>query len=336
MGANIAISQPIITPSLVDEIVGNSILSAPPTASGLAWRRVEVYTAAARVFADYKICQWRCNQLGDSLESEVLSDELWNDAHERNANYLYNKFVSLAALWVKLGQYLSSRADIMPEPYLKVLSKCQDSLPPRKFEDIKRQIEFELGVPVETVFSSIDPTPLACASIAQVHKAVLRNGKTVVIKVQHENVSERLLQDLKNLETIGETVRYLDPDFDFSPVIREWASEIPKELDFRTEASNMKRVQSNLAPLFCSDSSLSIDVTLANAVEGLVTRRVLVMEYVDGFKVDDKECLDANNADRNYIVRHVTRSYAHQIFVDGFYSGDPHPGKAHCTIIFIV
>lgn len=95
--------------------------------SGLAlnMRKLDVFQTAARVFLDYKILQWRCDQMEDSAASTQLKDILWDQAHERNAQFLYDKFTGLEALWIKLGQYLSSRADIMPEPYLKILSKCQ-------------------------------------------------------------------------------------------------------------------------------------------------------------------------------------------------------------------
>ena len=106
----------------------------------------------------------------------------------------------------------------MPEEYLRELSRCQDSLPARPFVDIKNLVEAELGKPLHLIFHHVEEKPIACASIAQVHRAKLTNGRDVVIKVQHAQVGERLLQDLKNLETIGDTMKRLDPDFDFSPV----------------------------------------------------------------------------------------------------------------------
>ena len=106
----------------------------------------------------------------------------------------------------------------MPEEYLRELARCQDSLPARPFVDIKNLVEAELGKPLHLIFHHVEETPIACASIAQVHRAKLTSGRDVVIKVQHAQVGERLLQDLKNLETIGETMKRLDPDFDFSPV----------------------------------------------------------------------------------------------------------------------
>ena len=193
---------------------------------GLALRRLEVFYCASSVFVDYQICKWRANQLPPSQSK--LVDELWDAAHERNALFLTQRFLHLEGLWVKLGQYLSSRADVMPDAYLKSLSKCQDSLVPRPFHQVKRLVEHELQRPLVAVFHHVDEVPIACASIAQVHRATLKDGREVVIKVQHENVSEAIRQDLANLQTLGDIFKRIDPDFDFSPVIREWAAEVPK------------------------------------------------------------------------------------------------------------
>ena len=109
----------------------SSSSSSGSSAIALNLRKFDIFQTAARVFLDYKVLSWRCDQMEDTPEASRAKDELWERAHERNAQFLYDKFTSLEALWIKLGQYLSSRADIMPEPYLKILSKCQDSLPHR-------------------------------------------------------------------------------------------------------------------------------------------------------------------------------------------------------------
>ena len=182
----ISTNKQAIMESIVDNDIKNNNFKITSQIS-LASRRFQVYTTSLKVFSDYKICQWRCNQiLGTSAEEEDLKNKLWDEAHERNSLYLYNKFVSLEALWVKLGQYLSSRGDILPTPYLVHMSKCQDALPPRPFKKIKKIIESEFGKPIESIFESVDPIPLATASIAQVHKAKLLDGREVVIKVQHK------------------------------------------------------------------------------------------------------------------------------------------------------
>lgn len=246
-------------------VPGSSSRGGSPSLS-LLYRKSQVFYCAAVVFADYQLCKWRCNQL--SLKDDARRDAIWDETHARNAKFLTSQFLSLEGLWVKLGQYLSSRADVMPASYLSELSRCQDSLPPRPFRDIRSIIERELSSSLSQVFASVEESPLACASIAQVHRAQLINGRDVVIKVQHAHVANTMLQDLDNLQTIGDILKRLDADFDFSPVIREWAAEIPKELDFRQEASNMKRVKMNLAsmlPSVCSNPSLTIDVSLPEA-----------------------------------------------------------------------
>jgi aarF domain-containing kinase len=191
---------------------------------GLLLRRFEVFYCATCVFTDYQIVKYRCNY----PISEERREELWNQAHDRNSKFLCDRFVRLEGLWVKLGQYLSSRADVMPEAYLKSLSKCQDSLPPRPFAQVRELVEAEFKAPIESIFSSVDEVPIACASIAQVHRGQLKDGRQVVLKIQHADVAECMRQDLLNLQTLGDVFKAFDPDFDFSPVIREWASEVPK------------------------------------------------------------------------------------------------------------
>jgi predicted unusual protein kinase regulating ubiquinone biosynthesis (AarF/ABC1/UbiB family) len=132
----------------------------------LFMRSLAVFWTAGRLFLDYKILQWRTNQM--TAEQEELSDQLWESAHSRNAAFLYRQFVSLEGLWLKLGQFLSSRADVMPSKYVEILSKCQDSLPPRPFAQVRAQLEEDLGMALEEVFDFFDEAPIACASIAQV------------------------------------------------------------------------------------------------------------------------------------------------------------------------
>ena len=140
----------------------------------LVMRSIRVFYAAARLFGDYKLVQYRSDRMPDGDDEGV--NVIWDAAHERNSRFLYRKFVGLEGLWVKLGQYLSSRADFMPEPFITHLGKCQDSIPARPWGDVRAQIERELGRPIKEMFSSIKEQPIACASIAQVHKAVLIDG----------------------------------------------------------------------------------------------------------------------------------------------------------------
>lgn len=285
-------------------------------------RRVKVFTVAFIIYLDYKALQQR-----EKWSSKSKKAALWERAHERNAKRVLNLIVELEGLWVKLGQYLSTRADVLPEAYISLLKQLQDSLPPRPLKEICRTIEKELGKSMDDLFSSFVDAPLATASIAQVHRATLRSGEDVVVKVQHEGIKTVILEDLKNAKSIADWIAWAEPQYDFNPMIDEWCREAPKELDFDHEAENTRKVSRNLG---CKNKN---DVMPGNQVDVLIpeviqsTEKVLILEYMDGVRLNDCESLKAVGIDKQKLVEEITRAYAHQIYVDGFFNGDPHPGN---------
>ena len=136
-----------------------------------------MFATAAGVFADYKFADWRAAQQPSTPAGEAAADALWEAAHRRNAALLLRRFTALGALWVKMGQYLSSRADVMPAAFISALGACQDSLPAPPFSETQRTVEAELGRPLGAVFARVDQTPLAVASIAAVYRAALLDGR---------------------------------------------------------------------------------------------------------------------------------------------------------------
>lgn len=285
-------------------------------------RRVKVFTVAFIIYLDYKALQQR-----EKWSSKSKKAALWERAHERNAKRVLNLIVELEGLWVKLGQYLSTRADVLPEAYISLLKQLQDSLPPRPLKEVCRTIEKELGKSMDDLFSSFVDAPLATASIAQVHRATLRSGEDVVVKVQHEGIKTVILEDLKNAKSIADWIAWAEPQYDFNPMIDEWCREAPKELDFDHEAENTRKVSRNLG---CKNKN---DVMPGNQVDVLIpeviqsTEKVLILEYMDGVRLNDCESLKAVGIDKQKLVEEITRAYAHQIYVDGFFNGDPHPGN---------
>ncbi|KAL6344850.1 hypothetical protein AAG906_002756 [Vitis piasezkii] len=285
-------------------------------------RRVKVFTVAFVIYLDYKALQQR-----EKWSSKSKKAALWERAHERNAKRVLNLIVELEGLWVKLGQYLSTRADVLPEAYISLLKQLQDSLPPRPLKEVCRTIEKELGKSMDDLFSSFVDAPLATASIAQVHRATLRSGEDVVVKVQHEGIKTVILEDLKNAKSIADWIAWAEPQYDFNPMIDEWCREAPKELDFDHEAENTRKVSRNLG---CKNKN---DVMPGNQVDVLIpeviqsTEKVLILEYMDGVRLNDCESLKAFGIDKQKLVEEITRAYAHQIYVDGFFNGDPHPGN---------
>lgn len=205
-------------------------------------RRFKVFALALLIYLDYKVTQQRDKWIKHVSKKAAL----WKYAHERNAKRVLIFMIEMEGLWVKLGQYLSTRADVLPEAYIHLLQQLQDSLPPRPQEEVCNTIEKELGKSMEDLFSEFIEAPLATASIAQVHRATLKNGQDVVVKVQHEGIKHVILEDLKNAKSIIEWIAWAEPIYNFNPMIDEWCREAPNELDFNIEAENTRKVASNL------------------------------------------------------------------------------------------
>lgn len=277
------------------------------------------------IYLDYKAVQQREKWIKKSKISA-----LWQRAHERNAKRVLNLIIKLEGLWVKLGQYLSTRADVLPEPYISLLKQLQDSLPPRPVQEVTQTIERELGESMGGMFMDFVETPLATASIAQVHRATLVDGREVVVKVQHQGIKTIILEDLKNAKSIVDWIAWAEPQYDFNPLIDEWCKEAPKELDFNSEAENTRIVSANLGCKNKHEDSnkkpaYEVDVLIPEVIQSSET--VLILEFMDGIRLNDSESLEAFGVNKQKVVEEITRAYAHQIYVDGFFNGDPHPGN---------
>uniref|UniRef100_A0A0E0ADY8 ABC1 atypical kinase-like domain-containing protein n=1 Tax=Oryza glumipatula TaxID=40148 RepID=A0A0E0ADY8_9ORYZ len=275
------------------------------------------------IYFDYKAVQKRVKWVGAGKK-----DAIWTKTHERNARRVLNLMIELEGLWVKMGQYLSTRADVLPEPYINVLKQLQDSLPPRPLEEVRGTIEKELGKPMNDLFANFVLDPLATASIAQVHRATLVDGREVVVKIQHDGIKDIILEDLKNAKSLVEWIAWAEPQYNFNPMIDEWCKEAPKELDFNHEAENTKAVSSNLSrKTNCESGAVSsaVDVLIPEVIQS--TDKVLILQYMDGIRLNDNDSLEAYGVDKQRLVEEITRAYAHQIYVDGFFNGDPHPGN---------
>ncbi|MCO5594531.1 hypothetical protein L7F22_048563 [Adiantum nelumboides] len=286
-------------------------------------RQMKIFTLTMTIYLDYKAVQRKVKWM-----SAEKKEKLWEFTHERNAKRLLKAIIELEGLWVKLGQYLSSRADVLPEAYINHLKQLQDSLPPRSLQEVHNTIETELGKLLKDLFKDFDNVPLATASISQVHRAQTLDGLDVVVKVQHKGIKNIILQDLKNARLIVDWIAWAEPQFNFGPVINEWCAEVPKELDFNLEAENTRRVSKNLSHGGKYGGDLpngQMDVLVPEVIQS--TEKVLVLQYMDGVRLSDVAALDDLGVDKQALVEAITRSYAHQIYVDGFFNGDPHPGN---------
>jgi predicted unusual protein kinase regulating ubiquinone biosynthesis (AarF/ABC1/UbiB family) len=243
----------------------------------------------------------------------------WRRFHRESAENVYETAVELKGLVLKGCQYLGARADLVPRAWVDVLSRLQDRVPPRELPVVRRVVESELGRPLEAVFRRFAPRPVASASLAQVHEAELLDGTRVAVKVQYPEIDELVRTDLANLRALFRTIGWLEPDFDPTPLVEELGRHVPRELDFLSEARNADRV----AAIFGARP----DVRVPRVHREWSTRRVLVMEFVDGLKITDREGLRDAGIDVDRVVRLLIEAWCEQVLVHGFFQADPHPGN---------
>lgn len=228
----------------------------------------------------------------------------------------------LGPTFIKLGQMLSTRPDLLPEHIIAELNKLQDQVPPFPFREVKRIIEEELGAPAEEIFAYLAETPLAAASIGQVHLARLKSGQEVVVKVQRPLISSTVETDLEILEdlaTLAEHRLELARRYHIRDLVEEFARNIRAELNYTWEARNAER----FAQIFAGDERIFVP----RVSWEYTTRRVLTLECFRGVKINDTRELKARGYDLRTIARRLIEAYLHQVLIAGFFHGDPHPGN---------
>ncbi|MFN3264980.1 MAG: ABC1 kinase family protein, partial [Aquificaceae bacterium] len=239
----------------------------------------------------------------------------------REEEHLRLAFEELGVTFIKIGQILSTRPDIMPESYILELSKLQDRVPPSEPEQIRRIIEEELGKPVEEVFEYFEDEPLASASIGQVHRARLKDGKEVVLKVQKPGVEKEIEEDLAILEEFAERASRteLGRRWNIQSLVEEFSYTIRNELDYIREGRNCETFRKNFQDYR--------GVYMPEVYWDYTTRRVLCLEYVEGIKINSVPELTKAGYDLRALAKRGARIYIKMIFEDGFFHADPHPGN---------
>lgn len=247
---------------------------------------------------------------GDAAEAERLTKDL----------------EKLGPTFVKLGQVLSTRADLLPPAYLEALSRLQDDVVPVSLADVQKTIEDDLNVRLSKAFLSFDAEPLASASLGQVHRATLRDGRHVAVKVQRPDVVEQVLADLAVLDEIAAFVdqhTQVGRRYEFAPMIKEFRRALMDELDYQAEANHLRTLKRNLAQF--------PHIFVPAPIDSYVSKRVLTMEFVRGTKVPALNPVALIDADPEGLADELIQAYLHQILIDGFFHADPHPGNVFIT-----
>ena len=228
----------------------------------------------------------------------------------------------LGPTYVKLGQIISSQGRALPAAWEEELSKLQSDVRPFPYEDVREIVTAALGAPPEALYASFDQTPLAAASLAQVHEATLADGRRVAVKVQRPNIHQQLRSDVRILmraTAVIERRAAWAEDVALSGMIREFGTTLLRELDYTIEAYNARRLERVLEP---------VGAVGVPAVEPkLSSDRVLTLEFVEGVKATDTAAIDAAGLDRQELARNLVRGAVKMLLIDGFFHGDPHPGN---------
>jgi len=278
-------------------------------------RLLRVYFVTMQVVVSYALYSLRRH-----LQSNDKAVQLADRVHRQNARRVLAAIVDLQGLFIKVGQLISVMANLLPDAFRKELETLQDSVPPRPFSEIAIRLREEFGgKSPQEIFAEFDEHPIASASIGQVHVARLRSGEKVAVKVQYPDIETIVATDLSALKRIARLAGRLLPDWGWNVIYGEIQKVVMSELDYRQEAEAMATIAGNFTG--------RTDVLIPRVFGDYSTGRVLITQWVDGVKVGDLAGIASAGIDRAKAARLCIEAYCKQIFVDGVYHADPHPGN---------
>ena len=252
-------------------------------------------------------------------DTDVAAD---SDAPEQLARDLEK----LGPTFIKLGQVLSTRPDLLPPAYLEALTRLQDNVEAFPFPDVQRIIEEELGARLTKAFSVFEEKPMAAASLGQVHRAALRDGRIVAVKVQRPDIAQTVATDLEALEEVAQFLvnrTGAGKRYDLVGMVAEFRLALEAELDYLQEANNLRLIGKNLQEFKA--------IVVPQPVEGYTSKRVLTMDYIAGTKVTQISPVVAIELQRDVLADTLVHAYLKQIVLDGVFHADPHPGNVFVT-----
>jgi ubiquinone biosynthesis protein len=281
----------------------------------------------------YRQIAWLLVKYGrsDLVKSSGLDETL--EAEQRvtpkeaaKAGELATDLEALGPTFVKLGQLLSTRVELLPQAYLQALERLQDKVEPFGFDEVEKIVSAELGVRMSKAFTEFEMKPIASASLGQVHLARLRDGRAVAVKVQRPAIREAMVDDLEALAEIAEFFDQhteLGKRYEFGSMLDQFRKSLLRELDYRQEAHNLSALRAQLKDFE--------HIIVPAPISDYCTARVLTMEYVPGVKITDMSPLARMEFDGADLAEELFRAYLEQILVHGFFHADPHPGNVFLT-----
>ncbi|XP_012535075.1 aarF domain-containing kinase 1 [Monomorium pharaonis] len=245
--------------------------------------------------------------------------QLKSSVHKYGAQRLLELCCANKGVYIKVGQHVGAMDYLLPQEYVHTMRVLHNAAPQSSFSDVLTVIKEDFKRDPYEIFQSIDPEPLGAASLAQVHRAVLKNGDVVAVKVQHRAVKSNSYVDIKTMSALVSITSLVFPDFKFNWLVKETKRNIPQELDFVREGENAEKVQR----LFSGYRWLKVPKIYWD----VSSSRVLTMEFVNGGQVNDLEYMRAHQLNPYEVTSKLGRLYSHMIFIEGFVHSDPHPGN---------
>jgi predicted unusual protein kinase regulating ubiquinone biosynthesis (AarF/ABC1/UbiB family) len=293
-------------------------------ALSLKTEHLKRYRDVAQLFVKYGRSDL-IRSAGIEAEFEAEAPAVPGDAEDM-ARHLTDDLEKLGPTFIKLGQLLSTRPDLLPMAFIEALARLQDKVEPFPYADVEATVTAELGVRLSKLFREFEREPIAAASLGQVHRAWLRDGRPVAVKVQRPGIRERIQEDLEALDEIAQMLdrrTELGARYQFTGMLHEFRRSLIKELDYRQEARNLATLRANLS---------GFDrIVVPAAVEDYTTGRVLTIEYVRGQKITSIHPVVRTELDGAALAEQLFQAYLRQILIDGFVHADPHPGNVFLT-----
>ena len=284
--------------------------------------------STVRLFTNYGLRDFANRQGLLSLNGDGLDDQTTVEGDTRvKATAFRERLVELGPAYIKLGQVLSTRPDLLPKPYIEELVHLQDDVPPMSFDDVEKAIEEELHSRISKLFESFEAEPLGSASLGQVHAAVLRDGRDVVVKVQRPNLREQLSEDLeyfRELATFLTEHTSAGSRVDLVGVVQQVERALADELDYRTEARNAAQFRLALATF--------PHILIPRVIDAYTTHRVLTTERIRGVKIGDIPAISRIDYDFGILAEEFSHAYLQQITDSGHFHADPHPGNVFVVL----
>eukprot|EP00049_Salpingoeca_infusionum_P005932 m.99357 g.99357 ORF g.99357 m.99357 type:complete len:596 (+) comp13139_c0_seq3:150-1937(+) len=252
-------------------------------------------------------------------ENDPEYARLKEQTHFGSAELMKELFCINGGVYIKLGQMIAVLDYVIPYEYITTMAPMFDKAAVSSYEEVERVVEEDLGKPIGELFTSFEKTPIASASLAQVHRAVLLDGTPVAVKVQHRGLKEESQGDLLTVETMVNIVKFFFPNFDYTWLIEEAKLNLPLEMDFTVEARNAETCRD----MFARRS----DISVPDIMWQLTSSRVLTMSYEEGIPLTDQQALSQSGLDLQRVSTIVTEVFSEQIFVHGMVHCDPHPGN---------